>query len=82
MLLDRSFFAPAPATRIDDEAFRPYNVQPDALLVNFRSLRFTFVETMDEVLDAALERAAAERAPSAEETREERARREQHIARA
>jgi len=47
-----------------------------------RSLRFTFVETMDEVLDAALERAAAERAPSAEETREERARREQHIARA
>src|SRR5437762_3304216 len=43
VLLDRSFFAPAPATRIDDEAFRPYNVQPDALLVNFRSLRFTFV---------------------------------------
>src|SRR5881398_3167137 len=43
-----------------------------------RSLRFTFVETMDEVLDAALERAAAERAAAAaEEAREERARREQ-----
>jgi len=48
-----------------------------------RSLHFTFVETMDEVLDEALEHAAAERAgPAGEEAREERARREQHIARA
>jgi len=43
VVLDRSFFAPANGNRIDDEAFRPYNVAPDALLVNFKSLRFTFM---------------------------------------
>ena len=43
VLLDRSFFAPAPNGRIDDESFRPYNVMPDALLVNFKSLRFGFL---------------------------------------
>jgi D-alanyl-D-alanine carboxypeptidase/D-alanyl-D-alanine-endopeptidase (penicillin-binding protein 4) len=43
VVLDRSWFAPAENERIDDDAFRPYNVTPDALLVNFKSLRFTFV---------------------------------------
>jgi len=43
VIVDRSFFAPVDAARIDDEAFRPYNVAPDALLVNFKSLRFTFI---------------------------------------
>jgi D-alanyl-D-alanine carboxypeptidase/D-alanyl-D-alanine-endopeptidase (penicillin-binding protein 4) len=43
IVLDRSFFAPSPDDRIDDETFRPYNVAPDALLVNFKSLRFTFI---------------------------------------
>jgi D-alanyl-D-alanine carboxypeptidase/D-alanyl-D-alanine-endopeptidase (penicillin-binding protein 4) len=43
VLLDRSYFAAAAGGRIDDEGFRPYNVAPDALLVNFKSLRFDFL---------------------------------------
>jgi D-alanyl-D-alanine carboxypeptidase/D-alanyl-D-alanine-endopeptidase (penicillin-binding protein 4) len=43
VLLDRSYFAAAPDGRIDDETFRAYNVPPDALLVNFKSLRFGFL---------------------------------------
>ena len=43
IVLDRSYFGPGTDERIDDETFRPYNVPPDALLVNFKSLRFTFV---------------------------------------
>ena len=43
IVLDRSYFAPADYAPIDHEAYRPYNVTPDALLVNFRSLHFTFV---------------------------------------
>src|SRR5581483_663462 len=43
VVIDRSFFGPVEDGRIDDEAFRPYNVLPDALLLNFRSVRFTFV---------------------------------------
>jgi D-alanyl-D-alanine carboxypeptidase/D-alanyl-D-alanine-endopeptidase (penicillin-binding protein 4) len=42
IVLDRSHFAPAPDLPFDGEAFRPYNVPPDALLVNFKSLRFNF----------------------------------------
>jgi D-alanyl-D-alanine carboxypeptidase/D-alanyl-D-alanine-endopeptidase (penicillin-binding protein 4) len=43
LVLDRSYFGPVPDGRIDDDTFRPYNVSPDALLVNFKSLRFTFL---------------------------------------
>ena len=45
LVLDRSHFerAPGNAARFDGDAFRPYNVLPDALLVNFKSLRFAFV---------------------------------------
>jgi serine-type D-Ala-D-Ala carboxypeptidase/endopeptidase (penicillin-binding protein 4) len=43
VLLDRSYFGPVADGRIDDEAYRPYNVAPDALLVNFKSLRFSFL---------------------------------------
>jgi len=43
VVLDRSFFADQPHALIDDEPFRPYNVAPDALLVNFKALRFGFV---------------------------------------
>ena len=45
LVLDRSHFERAPdnAGRFDGDAFRPYNVLPDALLVNFKSLRFAFV---------------------------------------
>src|SRR3954466_4463155 len=42
-LPDRSYFGAVAEQRIDDETFRPYNVTPDALLVNFKSLRFNFV---------------------------------------
>ena len=43
VVLDRSWFGPVPDGRIDDDAFRPYNVAPDALLVNFKSVRFNFL---------------------------------------
>jgi D-alanyl-D-alanine carboxypeptidase/D-alanyl-D-alanine-endopeptidase (penicillin-binding protein 4) len=45
LVLDRSFFAPGSAdpARFDGDALRPYNVLPDALLVHYKSLRFTFV---------------------------------------
>jgi D-alanyl-D-alanine carboxypeptidase/D-alanyl-D-alanine-endopeptidase (penicillin-binding protein 4) len=43
LVLDRSYFGAVANGRIDDDAFRPYNVTPDALLVNFKSVRFAFV---------------------------------------
>jgi D-alanyl-D-alanine carboxypeptidase/D-alanyl-D-alanine-endopeptidase (penicillin-binding protein 4) len=43
IVVDRSYFGDAAPAPIDDETFRPYNVTPDALLVNFKSLRFTFI---------------------------------------
>ena len=49
VVLDRSYFAPVADEPIDDEQFRPYNVGPDALLVNFKSLRFVFVPAGDKV---------------------------------
>ncbi|MFN2646373.1 MAG: D-alanyl-D-alanine carboxypeptidase/D-alanyl-D-alanine-endopeptidase [Burkholderiales bacterium] len=48
VVLDRSYFAPAQYPPFDSEAFRPYNVTPDALLVNFKSLRFTFIPEPDK----------------------------------
>jgi len=45
IVLDRSAFAPAegaPAD-FDGESTRPYNVQPDALLLNYKSVIFSFV---------------------------------------
>jgi D-alanyl-D-alanine carboxypeptidase/D-alanyl-D-alanine-endopeptidase (penicillin-binding protein 4) len=42
VVLDRSRFGPVAPELIDNEVFRPYNVTPDALLVNFKSLRFVF----------------------------------------
>jgi D-alanyl-D-alanine carboxypeptidase/D-alanyl-D-alanine-endopeptidase (penicillin-binding protein 4) len=47
VVLDRSYFGTVAEARIDDEVFRPYNVTPDALLVNFKSLRFNFVPDPD-----------------------------------
>jgi len=43
IILDRSHFAPAAAAPLDDDIFRPYNVAPDALLVNFKAVRFSFL---------------------------------------
>jgi D-alanyl-D-alanine carboxypeptidase/D-alanyl-D-alanine-endopeptidase (penicillin-binding protein 4) len=48
IVLDRSFFAPAQYAPFDSDTYRPYNVTPDALLVNFRSLRFTFIPEDDK----------------------------------
>jgi D-alanyl-D-alanine carboxypeptidase/D-alanyl-D-alanine-endopeptidase (penicillin-binding protein 4) len=44
LVLDRSHFerASGNASSFDGDAFRPYNVLPDALLVNYKSLRFVF----------------------------------------
>ena len=44
LVLDRSRFAPVDGdpNAFDGEGFRPYNVLPDALLLNYRSLRFVF----------------------------------------
>ena len=44
LVLDRSYFERAAGDpgRFDGDTFRPYNVLPDALLVNFKSLRFSF----------------------------------------
>ena len=47
VVLDRSYFGSAQYSPFDSEAFRPYNVTPDALLVNFKSLRFTFIPEAD-----------------------------------
>ena len=45
LVLDRSYFERVPGDpgRFDGDPFRPYNVLPDALLVNYKSLRFAFV---------------------------------------
>ncbi|MBM3346407.1 MAG: D-alanyl-D-alanine carboxypeptidase/D-alanyl-D-alanine-endopeptidase [Betaproteobacteria bacterium] len=44
LVLDRTYFDAGEhdAARFDAEPLRPYNVGPDALLVNFKSVRFTF----------------------------------------
>jgi len=44
LVLDRSFFAPGPhnPAGFDGEPLKPYNVGPDALLVNFKSVNLTF----------------------------------------
>ena len=45
LVLDRSHFdaVSQDAARFDNEPLRPYNVAPDALLLNFKAFRFTFV---------------------------------------
>jgi serine-type D-Ala-D-Ala carboxypeptidase/endopeptidase (penicillin-binding protein 4) len=49
VVLDRSEFTSLTLAPIDDELYRPYNVLPDALLVNFKALRFGFVPESDKV---------------------------------
>lgn len=45
LILDRSYFEAMNQNeaRFDNEPLRPYNVAPDALLLNFKAFRFTFV---------------------------------------
>lgn len=72
LVLDRSYFETAeydPA-KFDAEPLRPYNVGPDALLLNFKTVRFLFLPEPDrknvtviaEPRPAGLEFAAAVRA--------------------
>jgi D-alanyl-D-alanine carboxypeptidase/D-alanyl-D-alanine-endopeptidase (penicillin-binding protein 4) len=72
LVLDRSYFEPAeydPA-KFDAEPLRAYNVGPDALLLNFKAVRFLFAPDADnktvtvvaEPRPAGLELAAAVRA--------------------
>ncbi|HXZ47549.1 MAG TPA: D-alanyl-D-alanine carboxypeptidase/D-alanyl-D-alanine-endopeptidase [Usitatibacter sp.] len=51
VVVDRGYFAPAAddAARFDSEPRRAYNVPPDALLVNFGAIEFTFVPGADGV---------------------------------
>src|SRR5438067_10211934 len=48
VVLDRSYFAPAQSGSFDSDTYRPYNVPPDALLVNFKSVSFTFIPDGDK----------------------------------
>ena len=45
LVLDRSYFEPVDqdSARFDNQSNRPYNVAPDALLVNFKAVRFSFI---------------------------------------
>jgi D-alanyl-D-alanine carboxypeptidase/D-alanyl-D-alanine-endopeptidase (penicillin-binding protein 4) len=63
LVLDRTFFAPIAhdPSAFDGEPLKPYNVGPDALLVNFKSVKFMFapspasdstVETVEPALSA------------------------------
>jgi len=49
LVLDRSWFEPPPydPAQFDGEPLRPYNVGPDALLVNFKAVRFLFVPEVE-----------------------------------
>jgi D-alanyl-D-alanine carboxypeptidase/D-alanyl-D-alanine-endopeptidase (penicillin-binding protein 4) len=51
VIVDRGYFAPAEydASRFDAKPRRAYNVAPDALLVNFGAIDFTFVPGPGEV---------------------------------
>ncbi len=55
LVLDRTFFAPIAhdAGAFDGEPLKPYNVGPDALLVNFKSVKFGFAP--GAAADAAVE---------------------------
>jgi D-alanyl-D-alanine carboxypeptidase/D-alanyl-D-alanine-endopeptidase (penicillin-binding protein 4) len=57
-VLDRSHFRlpPHDPAAFDNEPLRPYNVGPDALLVNFKSVRFVFAANVtDDGVDVAME---------------------------
>ncbi|MBL8525329.1 MAG: D-alanyl-D-alanine carboxypeptidase/D-alanyl-D-alanine-endopeptidase, partial [Betaproteobacteria bacterium] len=49
LVLDKTSFdvAPHDPAKFDGEPLRAYNVGPDALLVNFKSVRFAFAPTVD-----------------------------------
>ncbi|MEP7182959.1 MAG: D-alanyl-D-alanine carboxypeptidase, partial [Betaproteobacteria bacterium] len=58
LVLDRSFFALAvhDASGFDGEPLKPYNVGPDALLVNFKAVKFTFApSTAGDAMELVVE---------------------------
>jgi len=61
LVLDRSLFEIAAANAendkiIDDQPLRPYNVGPDALLLNFKTLRIRLIgDTVKNTLDSLIE---------------------------
>ena len=52
LILDRSFFDAGPhdPAKFDGEALRSYNVGPDPLLLNFKTVRFFFTPSVDDKL--------------------------------
>lgn len=50
LVLDRSFFENVPhdPARFDGEPLKAYNVGPDALLLNFKTVRFYFAPSIDD----------------------------------
>jgi serine-type D-Ala-D-Ala carboxypeptidase/endopeptidase (penicillin-binding protein 4) len=50
LVLDKSFFGAVDAdpSKFDGETLRAYNVGPDALLVNFKTIRFQFAPSVDD----------------------------------
>lgn len=50
LILDRSFFESAPhdPAKFDGEPLRAYNVGPDPLLLNFKTVRFFFASSVDD----------------------------------
>ncbi len=50
IVLDKSFFdvPPHDPAKFDGEALRAYNVGPDALMLNFKSVRFGFAPNVDQ----------------------------------
>ena len=50
LILDRGFFENAPydPAKFDGEPLRAYNVGPDALLLNFKTVRFFFVPSVND----------------------------------
>ena len=70
LVLDRSYFATVAhdAAAFDAEPLKPYNVGPDALLVNFKSVRFVFApsaagDATDVRIEPALDNVALRSAP-------------------
>ncbi|MDX1653704.1 MAG: D-alanyl-D-alanine carboxypeptidase/D-alanyl-D-alanine-endopeptidase [Candidatus Competibacteraceae bacterium] len=49
LLVDNGFLAPREGDSLDGRDHRAYNARPDALLLNFRSLRLEFYPTADRV---------------------------------
>jgi D-alanyl-D-alanine carboxypeptidase/D-alanyl-D-alanine-endopeptidase (penicillin-binding protein 4) len=71
LVLDRSAFRlpPHDPAAFDGEPLKPYNVGPDALLVNFQSVRFRFVpaangSAVDVIAEPALPQVALGAAPA------------------